>query len=163
MIQAISWIGVVTIQHPTEVDTIVRGIDEWIAPRRRSDLEGRPLHDVRLQRQTALDPQFDRRFAERRHGNRSAEHVVMPAQRRRRRALQTGLYQAEIVAVSWAQHKPMIAEADGAAVAVDRRMPHIEDRHRVSSSLYFWCSSPATAVGGPACSMPVDCAALPAA
>jgi hypothetical protein len=40
------------------------------------------------------------------------------------------------MAVSWAQHKPMIAEADRAGITVGRRMPHIEDRHRVASSVF---------------------------
>ena len=63
--------------------------------------------------------------------DRLAENVIAPAQRRRRRAFQTRLYQAKVVAVSWAQHQPMFAEADWAAAPVDRRMPQIEDRHSV--------------------------------
>src|SRR5260370_41006760 len=40
------------------------------------------------------------------------------------------------MAVSGAQHKPMIAEADRAGITVGRRMPHTEDRHRVASSVF---------------------------
>ena len=75
------------------------------------------------------------RIKSRRAGDRIAEHVFAPTQRRRRRAFQTRLNPAKVVAVSWAQHKPMFAEANRAAVPVDRRMPQIEDRHNVSSSI----------------------------
>ena len=46
------------LEHSAEVDTIICRIDEGIAHCLRSDLEGRPLHNICLQLETALDPQF---------------------------------------------------------------------------------------------------------
>jgi hypothetical protein len=45
------------------------------------------------------------------------------------------LMAAKIVAVAWAQYKPMIAKADRAIVTVNRRAPHIEDRHEDPAGL----------------------------
>jgi len=46
------------LEHSAEVDAIVCGIDEGIAHCLRSDLEGGPLHNIRLQLEAALDLQF---------------------------------------------------------------------------------------------------------
>src|SRR2546428_4627935 len=46
----------------------------------QSDLEGRPLHNICLQLEAALDLQFGGGFGERCSGDRVAEDVMAPAQ-----------------------------------------------------------------------------------
>jgi hypothetical protein len=123
-------IGILPFQQAAKVDAIVGGIDEWIARRVRRDLERRPLGGVGFQYEIALDAQLGRRLRERRDGDRIAENIMHPANRRRRRECQIGFNQAKIVAIARAQHQSMIAEHDGTIVAINRGVPHIENGHR---------------------------------
>src|SRR5258708_38101997 len=43
------------LEHSAEIDTIIGRIDKGIARCLRSDLEGRPLHNICLQLEAALD------------------------------------------------------------------------------------------------------------
>jgi hypothetical protein len=115
------------LEHPPEVDPSVRGIDEWVAHRLRRGRKRRSFRQVCLKLEVAFDPQLGRRLGERRDGDRIAERVVKPAQRRRRRAIQAGSNQAKVVAVARAQHQSMIAEPNRPAVTVDGAAPHLEN------------------------------------
>ena len=67
-------------------------------------------------------------------GDRVAEHVVQPANGRRRGHGKTTVDQAQVVTVARPQHQPMLAEPHGPAIAIDRQMIDGEQLHRSARS-----------------------------
>ena len=127
MIRPGRWIRILPIEQSAQVDTIVRGIDEWIGLGFRSDLKRRTFLRERLQTKMTFNSQLVRWLRERSDGYGIAEYIVAPAYRCRRRKLQIGFNEPKIVTVARAQHQPVIAEPNGTPITVGGRVPHIEN------------------------------------
>ena len=112
-----------------EVGHVLRPVAEWVMRGVRGEGEDRGVLGGMIEGDAAFEGQGLGAAGERRHRDAVAEHVEQPAQARGLRGDAEGrLDQALVVAVARAEHDPMLAERDRAAIAIDRAVTDGQDR-----------------------------------
>ena len=122
-------VGIVALHRAAQIGDLLGRITEGIGLGIGFDDELGILQPEVLNDDAALDAQFLGRLLEGGDGDGVGEDVVQPAHFGLRRDGQRRIGEAQIVAVTRAEHQAMLAEAHGLPVAVDRRVRDCQLTH----------------------------------